>query len=514
MSEENIEAKQQFLRSQIIDQGYNPDDFSTFMGTIKGEEGLNIESWSLEDLKLVVNQYKLKISELQGQQEQQTEKTKEEDYQNNNHVEEMHENVEIENSLKNNIVNLQEKISTELKKFPKDPFEEYEEIIKTIKLENNNITENNNLFVTISNPEKKKNGLFSSSYYQYRVQTNPVGYNVVRKLNDFTFLYETLPIINSAVYNPLLPNFEFGLKDDSPKKMLYLQNYMNSLIENKYFRTLPIVFEFLTLPQEQWDKLRLEKYTKLKPPNSLEKIPTLEGELHININKSDDTKCLKIKEEINKKKEAFDSLNKAMDELLATIDKLSLCYKALAKSLIELTKTHKDNEILFGLFNKLLSLSKIWARDFINERKFLNDDFKYFFDFMNKENDSFLGKYDEFKLSRDDYLSNYEKVKKLPNKTKKDLDLIESTRKEYGLELYMVNNEYKKLNERQGNRCMLQFNKFNDKKNIILQDLNNCLKLLNINEYNIGEHDYQYEGDFEILTYNEDEFNPTGNINK
>ena len=156
MSEENIEAKQQFLRSQIIDQGYNPDDFSTFMGTIKGEEGLNIESWSLEDLKLVVNQYKLKISELQGQQEQQTEKTKEEDYQNNNHVEEMHENVEIENSLKNNIVNLQEKISTELKKFPKDPFEEYEEIIKTIKLENNNITENNNLFVTISNPVKKK----------------------------------------------------------------------------------------------------------------------------------------------------------------------------------------------------------------------------------------------------------------------------------------------------------------------------------------------------------------------
>ena len=50
MSEENIEAKQQFLRSQIIDQGYNPDDFSTFMGTIKGEEGLNIESWSLADL--------------------------------------------------------------------------------------------------------------------------------------------------------------------------------------------------------------------------------------------------------------------------------------------------------------------------------------------------------------------------------------------------------------------------------------------------------------------------------
>ena len=46
MSEE--ERKQQFLRSEIIDQGYNPDDFTTYMGSLRGEEGLNIENWTFE----------------------------------------------------------------------------------------------------------------------------------------------------------------------------------------------------------------------------------------------------------------------------------------------------------------------------------------------------------------------------------------------------------------------------------------------------------------------------------
>ena len=273
-----------------------------------------------------------------------------------------------------------------------------------------------------------------------------------------------MPIINGAVFNPTLPHFEFGLKDDSPKKLLYIQNYMNSLIENKFFRTLPIVFEFLTLPQEKWNKLRLEKYAKIKP-SSLNKMPTLEGELHINISKFEDNKAIKIKDEINKKTEAYDALNSAMDELLATIEKLSLCYKTLAKSLFDLAKSHKDNQVLNGFFNRLLSLTKTWARDYIVESNFLKDEFKYF-----------------FKYSRDEYKSKYEKVKKLPQRTKKDLDLIKSLRREYGLELLAVNDEYQKLNERHANRCTLQFMKFNNKKDVILQDYNKCVKLFNINE--------------------------------
>ena len=500
MSEE--ERKQQYLRSEIIDQGYNPDDFTTYMGSLRGEEGLNIENWTFEDLQQVVTQFKELIAQNQQQQtsepEQQQEVPQPDETQNqdnninNQNVEEGHEQQDIESSIKDCTVPVEKPNQiAPSKEFPNEPFEEYEEIIKTEKLENNDITEKNDLYITVSNPVKVKDGFFSSSYYNYTVKTSPVGYSVIRKVSDFTFLYETLPIINGAVFNPTLPHFEFGLKDDSPKKLLYIQNYMNSLIENKFFRTLPIVFEFLTLPQEKWNKLRLEKYAKIKP-SSLNKMPTLEGELHINISKFEDNKAIKIKDEINKKTEAYDALNSAMDELLATIEKLSLCYKTLAKSLLDLTKSHKDNQVLNGFFNRLLSLTKTWARDYIVESNFLKD--------------SFLKKYDEYKYSRDEYKSKYEKVKKLPQRTKKDLDLIKSLRRDYGLILLAVNDEYQKLIERHANRCTSQFMKFNNKKDVILQDYDKCIKLFNINEdpNNIGttSSQEQNEIDSEWLTDN------------
>jgi len=124
---------------------------------------------------------------------------------------------------------------------------------------------------------------------------------------------------------------------------------MNSLIENKFFRTLPIVLEFLTLDQPKWNSKRIE-YQKLKTL-PLSKMPTLEGELVVNINKEEDDKALKIKEEINKKTEALDAVNSTMDEILAIYDKLNLLYKNLAKSFMDLEKAHENNQILNGFFN-------------------------------------------------------------------------------------------------------------------------------------------------------------------
>ena len=482
---DDLEAKQQYLRSEIINQGYNPEDFSTYMGNIRGEEGLNIENWTFSELQEVVSQFKSEFAQYQQQQQAEIQNEYSNNL-NNQNVEEVHEQQDIDYSIKDNTVPINKPFlnnssSSKDFKFPNEPFEEYEEIIKTEKLQNNELTEKNDLYVTVLNPIKAKDGFFSSCYYKYTIKTNPVDYSVVRRDSDFTFLNKVLPIINSAVLSPILPQTELGLKEDSPKKILYLQKYLNSLVENKFFRTLPIVFDFLSLSQKEWNKLRLEKYSNLKPP-SLSKMPTLEGELHININKSEDNKGLKIKDEINKKTEAYDCLNNAMDELLATIDKLSSCYRALAKSLLDLTKCHKDNQILSGFFNRLLNLTKTWARDYFEEGNFLKDEFKYFFKFINKENVSFLKKYDEFKSVRDEYKSKYEKVKKLPTRTQKDLNLINNLRRDYGLELLMVNNEYQKLIERQANRCTLQFMKYNNKKDVILQNFNKCVKLFNINE--------------------------------
>ena len=46
----------------------------------------------------------------------------------------------------------------------------------------------------------------------------------------------------------------------------------------------------------------------------------------------------------------------------------------------------------------------------------------------------------------------------------------------------MVNQEYHNLLERQGNRCLVQFMKYGDNQQIILQNYENCKNLFNINQ--------------------------------
>ena len=231
--------------------------------------------------------------------------------------------------------------------------------------------------------------------------TKPIGYKVVRKLADFLFLNEIMPLYNNVVFNPPLPHFEFGLKDDSGKKMLYLQNYINSLIENKFFRTLPIFYEFLSLPQVKWNNKRNELAKMKQLP--LTRMPFLEGELNININKEEDAKAFKIKDEINKKTEALDGVNSTMDKILEIFDNLKYQFEMLAKFLLDLEKAYQSNQELKGFFNRLKLLSKRWSKDYLKQKIVFRDEFKYYFKFINKDNVSFLKKFEEYRVARDDY---------------------------------------------------------------------------------------------------------------
>ena len=490
----SLEEKQQYLNSEIIQQNYDGNEFSAFISSIRGEQQVDLDTWSFEDLQAVVAQFKAQYQQTQANQENQNEQNVNNEEQNQKQTQEESQNQE--NSPENGEEQKIEKKPSSENDFPENLLDPLTLVIKTQHLQLNEISDNNDLFITISNPQRVKPGLLSIAYFQYDMETQPVGYKVVRKVSDYTFLYETLPLINCAVFNPILPHFEFGLKDDSPKKMLYIQNYMNSLIENKFFRTLPIVLEFLTLDQPKWNSKRTE-YQKLKTL-PLSKMPTLEGELDVNINKEEDAKALKIKEEINKKTEALDAVNSTMDEILALYDKLNLLYKNLAKSFMDLEKAHENNQILNGFFNRLKSLSEIWSKDYTKQKELLKDDFKYFFKFINKENVSYLRKFEEFRVTREDYRIKYEKLKKLPVRQPKDLEVIKTLRVEYGMQLLMVNKEYHNLLERQAYRCLKQFMKYNENQQIILQDYENCRNLFNINQQQDNNNEGNEEQNQEV----------------
>ena len=54
------EEKQNYLRENILDKGYDAEEFVTFLTSKKGgddDEGVDLGNWSLNELKMVVQQY-------------------------------------------------------------------------------------------------------------------------------------------------------------------------------------------------------------------------------------------------------------------------------------------------------------------------------------------------------------------------------------------------------------------------------------------------------------------------
>ena len=520
--EENIQIKQQYLRREIIDEGYDPSDFNTYMCSIRQEENVDLDSWSLNDIKDVVVSYKeaLRNKEIQEEAEQENERQNNEgqdDYLNNNYG----NNQELKNPFKdesqpkyvnkdlltrNTINTLETQINTQ----GNNAFDDYQKIIPCTKLEKNELTYREDLYITISQPVKINPGFFSISYYQYAVKTYPLNYDVVRKVSDFTFLNQKLPLIHPVVYTPALPNFAYGLKDDSPKKMLYIQNYMNLLIENRFFRTLPIVYDFLTLPLEDWNKKVKSKYSKIKEPTGFDTMPNFEGKYYLTITNKDENKATKIKSEITSKNEALIYLNSHLDELLTAMDKMSNCFKNVSTSFEELAKRNINNKVLNKGFESLFNLFKTWSNDYTSQKQFIRDEIKYYFKFINKEYNTFLKNYENYRLARDSYKKYFERMKKNKNPTKDDLFMLKDIKNYYAFELIHINDEYEKLEERLGKRLKKQFIKYYQNKDIIFQDYQKCCDLLKFQTNCFSEKVNRLEN---YINQYEEEQNKNNNIN-
>ena len=57
MEEEDLHSKQQYLRREIMDQGYDPQDFNNYMCSIKQEENIDLNNWSFQEIVNVVESF-------------------------------------------------------------------------------------------------------------------------------------------------------------------------------------------------------------------------------------------------------------------------------------------------------------------------------------------------------------------------------------------------------------------------------------------------------------------------
>lgn len=527
MEDESLEKKQLFLRTEILMNGYDAQEFSTFLSEYKGEEKVDLEFWTMEELSKAVESFK--NSKILKVEEEQTEKD------NENEIEE--ENDDIDNSKKKNKKNKlnflknilkrrqssvdtsRKNINYKLEKNDKDNAgknrskkniikvvekknfdnirtismydniierddimsdeivdEENEDdnIIKCQKLEKNELTDKDELNAVISTPTTIKKNMFSK-LIQYTIETNPVGFKTTRNLDDFEYLYEKIHLINPKIFNPILP----VEKKDSIGRVYILNYYINTLIKNEYFRSLPIVYDFLTLPIEDWEIIKTQKYDKIKELCPINEIQNLEGcfNLEININEE---KYMKIKNNINSRAEAFNKFNNSMNELINIMEKMSTTILGLSESLCDLKNKHLDNNISMNYLAHLEIIIKEWGEGYNTQKTYLNDYLKYIFKYMDKENNAFLKYYDNLKKDYDDLKSKMDKMKKNQNLSEKDKKLLKKITKESLLNKVNIYEEYLTLNKIQGERLEKLLIKFGANKEAIFSDVNSFYELVNV----------------------------------
>ena len=510
MEEETLENKQLYLRTEIIMNGYDAHEFSMFLSDLRGEEKVDLEFWSMDDLKKAVESFKnskeinidqelKKIEDIKNLEKEYIENKKIKKFnkffkgilkRRNSSVQQKRDNLnyklEEKNDIKNpNIIKIRNISIDKNNNYEKEEIydiindnnENDKNIIKCQKLEKNELTDKNDLNIVVSTSTKiKKNILLNS--IQFNIETNPIGFKTIRKYDDFDYLYEKLCLINSKVFNPIIP--QDSSKKDINSKILFLNYYMNALIQNSYFRSLEIVYDFLTLTIDEWEQIKIQKYNTIKEPFPINKIANLEGYFNIEIKKGDEEKYLRIKEDINHKSDAYNKFNNAINDLLNIMEKMSLAIKNLSDSLGLLKNSHIDNKSSMNFFAHLEIFTREWGKGYNTQKNYINDNIKYFFRYMDRENNAFLKYYENFKKIIEEKKSKIEKIKKNNNSSIKDKKNLKLLEKETSFNIANIYGEYQKLNNNQAERLENLLIKFGTNKKEFFNDMNNFYELINV----------------------------------
>jgi hypothetical protein len=472
-NDETIEAKQLFLTEEIIKKGYDAQEFSIFLAEQRGEEKIDLEFWSMEDLKKTVE--KFKDSLLMKNIEEPTENilkrrhSSVDDTKNrikNRDSDAIGRKSKYRISKKEEAMNLIEDFEDK-NKSDEEEEEEDSDIIKCIKLTENDITHRDDLYIEINKSEKDKKKVITNNT-EFIIETKPIGFKCSRKVNDFEYLSHKLSLINIEIYNPYLCINRLQNKDEvSHDTIIYLRFYLNELIQSSYFRTLPIVYDFLTKEKNEWEISKYEKYDEIKNTYKREEIPNLDGYFNLKIDAGDDEKCIKIGEELQKKKDSFKKLNQSIDELLKAFDTININLKNISNAFSELKNGYASSPGNTNLFAHFEIISNLWAKDIDNQKNFFNNEFRLVFQYMNKENIHFMKYYNRFKKSYDIFKSKFEKNKKIVFMSKTDKKILKQTQKEFSFKLVNTYNGYKELNENQAKRIENKLIYFsNNRKNI------------------------------------------------
>ena len=431
--DEILEAKQNYLRQEIIEKGFSPDEFANFLSKTKGEDSADLNSYSLEDLQDIVRKFK-EPKELEKEKIEiekiEEEKIKEEKIKKEEEDEDICADDE---DLWGNKIEKKTKIPNLIIKCRK--FEPSELINKRDKLK-----------VHITNVEIKKDGIFSLSYYEFSIKNDLLNLDFKRRTDDFFWVKNKLTSFYPNIFVPPIPKIK--TKNDGEyiqKKIYYLQSFINYIIGNDLLLSSQLFQDFISLSYKEFKNSKAA-FDLLSPPKSFGEMISSDGNLDIAVLPEIDKKAYNIKDEIDKRIGIYNKLNTKLKETIDLIYQLKEKYSSISNIFDELSHFDSKSEILkYDKTNyDFIKLKRIFincANEYEKKMNYFEVYIRRFFKYIKNEINEFNYMYKNYDEIRKTYIDMTEKKNLVI-----DDDFI-ILKKYFGFNLNVVYNEYINLNK-------------------------------------------------------------------
>ena len=447
----STEEKQNFLREKILEKGYDVNEFVEFLTQKKGEEGADVSNWSMEDLKIVVNEFikieeekkkpkKVKVSmfDVLGSSTTSTKKSQSQPLQNQQNKPQL-EIKKPQNSQNLSNTKPQTQIQQKIQKSPESyninnnnltgGESDYGIIIPDKKdckpLETTELSKFDKFEITVGEPRKEDGGFFSKNYATYSVKTSQASYVVRRRYSDFAWLRSTLQTHFPTNVIPPIPKKSRLVGDNFSETFLAkrgrgLQKFMNYLAKDPIIKNSQIFFDFLYIGAETDFNSKKKVYENVKTLSDVNNFRNKDAKVEIMINGEKENYVENIKDHsttnINLLKKLNYSFKLLFDEINAVtnrMDEIVSIWDQIYKS----SQRYFDHNLSCECYKQISYLFKNWSQILKQQNQVVNIDIREHFKFIRKNYSSMKDLYSSIETPR----SNYTKASKNLMAKKDDL---------------------------------------------------------------------------------------------
>ena len=376
MEDNTAEEKQNYLRVNILDKGYDTNKFIEFLKSKKGEDGADITNWTMEDLKHIVKEFISLIS-------------KEEANGNNPFQEDNQGNTQTSTAYPSNELNSNSN-SNSNNEIWGEKDEDFGIILPQFEnckvCETTELSKYENVQVSINSYKKIDKGIFTKSYFTFLIVTNPLNLNVYRRYSDFDWLRERLSVIyNTNILPPLSKKGKIVEERKIKRRMRDLEKFLNYLLKDPIIKNSNILYEFLSIEsEEELSKIKVN-YNKYKTPSEIKNVKSVNGKIRVNVSHNKEQYVEYIGEIASFNETVLKKLEQNFfylrNDMNVAINRL-MSFSPLFDKLIKISSKYYDDNTTIESYKQIKSLFESWSNTLQKQNSFFFIDLKEYFKFL------------------------------------------------------------------------------------------------------------------------------------